>query len=304
MIQMLLPISPREKPYPDFPVDTATQIKLLTAIAMMAFVGRGPGDFPNDQAINYRKLSFASIRWLKTVGIPADRDFAPLGANYLFVFDGGRKFPDPASTSVIYSRILHCLVIETQLLVAIQYFHGMGLYMPGNSLSLWSQILSPEEFADTRMATLTQADLRELRGRVFFEYGVVMIRAQWDKLVRLACTIFGLRDRWNSVSDGLGDLQEKTAKAELNPFCRQHLNFFLEIATDRLKVQDQGGWLKPYRDNLLHFVGGHSAGVIPQAKSFETTSQLWEHVLDEHHWFREAFMSLMIVFLTIAVPAK
>ena len=54
----------------------------------------------------------------------------------------------------------------------------------------------------------------QLYGKMFLDYFVVMIRAQWDKLVSLGCFVFGLDTNWKSVSDGIESLKSVCKRIE------------------------------------------------------------------------------------------
>ena len=127
-----------------------------------------------------------------------------------------------------------------------------------------------------------------------------MIRAQWDKLARLSCMTFGLKTNWDSISDGLNILGKFVDDNDkLHPWCIMHFRFFIDIAKERVA---QDGWLKGFRDPLLHDVGQHSSGVAPHKKSIETTSEMWDKVCDEHNWLRERMMALLTSFISAKAP--
>ena len=283
---------------PSLSIDTATQAKLIAVTTAMMAVGRLPGDLPPakfDTPITYHKLSEKSLEWLEKCGIPARRAYAPLAANYAWMF--GTKDRLPVSEDLagrFFTRLIHCLLIETQITVAKQYYYGLGLYKQDMSISMLSQVLPPEVLHETMLNRLTQIEFDQLHGRIFLEYCAVMVRAQWDKLTRLSCLAFGLEWNWDSVSDGLKALKRKLAEQkEPHTWCSYHLKVFVDIAEERLA---EGGWLKGFRDPLIHDVGQHSAGVVPHKKSLETTSEMWDKVCEEHNWLREGMMAALAAF--------
>ncbi len=287
-------------PFPSSHVDPVLQVKLATAIRLMESVGRLPGDFPQsqfDRPINYRVLSDRTIRWLEKCQIPARRGFAPLASiAYIWVFGDGGRLPVPqVSAGRFWGRLIHLLTVETRIIIAKQYYHGLGFYQPGIPLSVLNEIL-PEGMAEAaRLTALPGIDLGQLHGLMFLDYTVIMIRAQWDKLMRLACMVFGVSHNWASISDGISALEQNLTETGLNPWCRDHAQFLLRIAEDRLSEK---GWLRPFRDSLLHDVGEHPEGVVPHRGSLETTSELWDKVCDEHDWIREAMMAALVSFIT------
>ena len=267
----------------------------------MASVGTLPGDLPVtefDRPITYRRLEEQSLEWLEECGIPARRNFAPLAASSYIELLGNRdRLPvSEQEAGRFFGRLIHCLLVETQILIAKQFYHGLGLHKHGVSPSMLAEVLPPETMQGMRLARLNVLDFDELHGRIFLEYCAVMIRAQWDKLTRLSCLVFGLDWNWNRISDGWKALEQRAArKEELHPWCRYHLKVFIEIAQSRLA---ETGWLKGFRDPLLHDVGPHSAGIVPHKESLETTSEMWDQVCDEHDWLREAMMAALVVFIS------
>lgn len=297
---VLFEFSVPRPPYPDIPLDPITQVKLATATRLMAFIGRGPGDVPVAQQIPYRKLRIQSLEWLEKAGIPARREFAPLAASdcYITLFGSEGRLPVSSDKAgQFFGLFVHCLAIESELLIAMQYYHGLGLATQSIPLSIWTGFLSPDDVEGMRLASINQINIRELRGRIFFEYCVVMIRAQWDKIIRLCCLVFDLNANWDSVSKGILALEKKLGDtgSSLHPFCHYHLDTFVGIAKERLS---EDGWLQSQRNALLHKVGQHSSGVLPQAKSVHSTTELWQKVRDEHNWLREAMMAALATFLT------
>jgi hypothetical protein len=312
---LLRDISIEHPPHPDLPVHPITQVKLVTVTHLMHIVGRAPGDFPLDRfnkAIRYRRLERQSLQWLEQCGIHAQRSYAPLAADdYIWLFGQKSRLPVPEDDAErFFSRLIHCLLIEIQILIAKQYFHGLGFYKKGSNLSRLDAVLRLSELAralpskvewEAGFNTANTVALDELHGKIFLEYFVVMIRAQWDKLVRLTNIVFGTRSDWDSIHDGLKALvQRRTNEENLNSWCRNHLQIFVEIAQDRLA---KDGWLKRFRDPFLHDVGQHSAGVIPHKKSTDTTSEMWDRACDEHDWLREAMMATLVAFASVRTPS-
>jgi hypothetical protein len=303
---MAVPISVIHPLHPKLQVDPAIQVKLVMVTKAMVAVGRSPGDLPVtkfDRPVRYRRLKERSLEWLERFGIPARRDFAPLAArDYIWLFGNGDRLPvSEKDAGRFFSRLIHCLLIETQILIAKQYYHGLSLYKQGVPLSMLSEALPSETIQGMQLASLNTIDLDQLHGMIFLEYCAVMIRAQWDKLTRLSCLVFGLKWNWGSISEGWRVLEKIANEEELHPWCRHHLQVFVKIAQDRLAGS---GWLKRFRDPLLHDVGQHSAGVVPHKKSLETTSEMWDKVCDEHDWLREAMMAALVVFLSAKAPVN
>jgi hypothetical protein len=293
------------KPNPKLLIESRTQQQLLTVVAIMALIGRAPKDFTYDhfeRPITFRKLSSESLDRLERLGIPARRDFAPLGSEYYADLFGDRALLPVSESEAgrFFSRLIDFLLIETQIIVAKQYYHGLDLYHPKeDSLLHIDELLSgklPLEFERIfRQANPAQVYLDQLHGRIFLEYCAVMIRAQWDKLTRLICSSLKLDDSWDSVSKGLRKIEANTTNQNnLDAKRLEHLQIFLDIAHQRLA---EDGWLKKFRDPLLHDVSQHSAGVLPRRNSLETTSEMWDRARDEHDWLRESVLAVFMFFL-------
>jgi hypothetical protein len=289
-------------------VDAITQIRITTVVAAMLAVGRLPGDFPPtkfDESITYHRLTGESLQWLHKCGIPACRAFAPLAAkDYSWLFGTSDRLPVPEEDAGrFFSRLIHCLLIETQLLIAKQYYHGLGLYKKDVSISVLSEVLPPEVKEGLLLRNLRRIEFDQLHGRIFLEYCAVMIRAQWDKLSRLVCLVLGLKWNWDTVSDGLRAIEQELGRESkpLHPWCSHHILIFLNIAKERLA---EDGWLKGFRDPLLHDVGQHSAGVVPHKKSLETTSEMWDRIREEHNWLREAMMAMLVSFTSMKAKVE
>ena len=300
-----------DKLQPNLAIANATQTKLMATVAIMDGIGKLPGDFPKekfDKPISYHKLPQEAIDWMKKYGFRV-QEFTPFvtyGYGNLFA-SKAYNFIDEKNIEKFFSHLIHCLLTETQIIIGRQYYHGLGLYRPRtpNLLDLIDKI--PTEFQDEIQAAfdtglLNQIAVDQLHGRIFLEYCVIMIRAQWDKLVSLSCLVFGLKQNWASIFDGLRALDSKISSLEgVHPACEAYLKVFLEIASERLA---EGSWLRIFRDSLLHRVGQHSLGVAPHRSSSMTTSELWDKVQEEHNWLREGMMAMLIAFIVKNVPAN
>jgi len=288
----------------DLGIGSHTQAKLQAIVGTLDNIGRWPGDFPRekfDQAITYRKLPPKAVDWLVKAGIPA-KSISPFATSaYRDWFARTNNYP--ISEEIIekfFSHLIHCLVVETQIIIAKQYYQGLDLYRPKlPSLLEAFPNIAPEFKAELQEAYDVGTDkntieFHELHGRIFLDYCVVMIRAQWDKLVSLNCLIFGLNQNWKSIFDGLNDLERHISTLDgLNPGCKAYFKIFSDIANERLA---EGAWLKTFRDSLMHGVGQHSLGVVPHRKSSYTTSEFWDKMCEEHNWLREAMMTMLVVF--------
>jgi hypothetical protein len=290
-------------------ISAATQTKIMTTVAIMDGIGKLPGDFSKekfDKPITYHKLPAEAIEWLKKYGFRAQEltPFVTYSYGGLFA-NKDHCIVDESITEKFFSHLIHCMLTETQIIIARQYYHGLGLYRPRtpNLLDMIEKI--PSEFQAEIQAALdtgllNQIAVDQLHGRIFLEYCVIMMRAQWDKLVSLSCLVFGLKQNWASIFDGLKALDSKISKLEgVHPACKAYLKIFLEIAGQRLA---EGSWLRIFRDSLLHGVGQHSLGVIPHKSSSMTTSELWDKVQEEHNWLREGMMAMLIAFAVKSVP--
>lgn len=295
---------------PNLVISNATQTKLMATVAIMDGIGKLPGDFPKekfDKPITYHKLPPEAVDWLKKYGFRAQEltPFVTYSYGSLFANKDYRLIAEK-NVEKFFSHFIHCLLTETQIIIGRQYYHGLGLYRPKtpNLLDFIDKI--PTEFRhdlQTALDTglLNQIAVDQLHGRIFLEYCVIMIRAQWDKLVSLSCLVFGLKQNWGSIFDGLKALESKVSKLEgVHPAFSAYLRVFLEIARERLA---EGSWLRVFRDSLLHGVGQHSLGVAPHKSSSMTTSELWDEVQEEHNWLREGMMAMLIAFLVKNVPA-
>jgi hypothetical protein len=298
-ISLSIAASPLQPPRPDAAIDEATQIKLQMIRALLSAIGTFPGDVKIDQTINYRKLSQTSQDFLRKLRIRPQSKFSSFAVDYLGLFDEGKVLPksDSKKANLFYNRLIHLLAVEAQLLLAWQYYEGLGFAERNIPLSLWQSILSPSEFQGIRLANTNNVELIELHGRMFLEYFVILVRAQWDKLIRLTCFVFDLADNWSTLSKGLTLLTNKIKDKNdpLPKMCRIHVEVIVKIAEAQTT---DGKWLKEFRDNLLHKVGRHSAGVLAQEHSILTTQELWNKARDEHQWLREAMMAALIAFRT------
>lgn len=287
-------------PFPDSNVDPVIQVKLAAITQLMAVLGQLPGDYPRakfDRPIRYRALSQASLDWLEHCGIAA-RGLVPLATRaYIPLFGTEESSPVPQqSVGRFWGRLIHWLTIETQVTIAKQFYHGLDLYQAYFPLAMLAEML-PDEAEGMQLASLPAIDFTQLHGMLFLEYCAVMIRAQWDKLIRLSCLPFGVSHNWRSISDGLAALGQKLDTAiDLHPWCLHHARTLLQLAKERTA---EDGWLKSFRDPLLHDVGEHPAGVIPHRRSLQTTSEMWDHVCDEHDWVREGMMATLAVMISI-----
>jgi len=294
-----------EYPKPDFDIGTHTQNKLASIVEMMDGIGKSSGDFPKekfDQAITFHKLPIEAIEWLEKAGIPARRTSPLSTLAYRDLFASEKYFPiEKEIIEKFFSHFIHCLLVETQIIIAKQYYQGLGLHQPKKPSILEAfPNIAPQFKAELKEAEemgmdLLTIEVDQLHGRIFLEYCTVMIRAQWDKLVSLSCLMFGLRQNWGSISDGLKALdQHINTSDKLDPGCKHYSKIFLDIANERLSEK---AWLKGFRDSLLHQVGQHSLGVAPQRTSSFTTSELWDKMCDEHNWLREAIMVILLAFV-------
>ncbi len=202
----------------------AIQINLMNAVTLMGLIGTMPnGDFAFDQSIHYRRLSARSLEWLQVAGVNVKGKYAPLTADYVLLFAGGERLPTPADSGKFFSALAECLLTETQILIAMQYFYGLGLYNPSGPQTLMNQVFaaqkevpieerlfSDENIKGIRLAQIPSVDLEQLHGRVFLEYCVVMLRAQWDKLVGLSRLVFGFPPSWadSVLGEGLKPLNQ------------------------------------------------------------------------------------------------
>ncbi|MBZ0300228.1 MAG: hypothetical protein K8J31_10820 [Anaerolineae bacterium] len=294
---MLFPVNPMQSHRPDMALDSATQAKIVMACNLMMAIGRGPGDMPVDQRIEYRFLPPQSIGFLtEKLKVAATREFAPFAADYASIFQGGKWLSGSKKAGRFYSHLIHIFVIEAQLVLTQQYYYGLELDQDRLPISALISHFSEEEIQGMRLGQLSKLDITDLHGRIFFEYLLVMIRAQWDKLIRLLCMAFEIKDNWSSIDDGIESL--KKPLQTLKDTERWHLDALIHVAEFRLNAEQ--GWLRPFRDSLLHKTGLHSEGIIAQSKSLETTAQLWKKAKDEHNWWREAVMTAIIVFALIA----
>ena len=295
-------------PYPDLPIDRATQVKLCTIDATMRAIGNTPGDFPVasfDHRVPYRKLSAESLNWLEKYGFSPRGESTPLAGNYAWLF-GHTSLIDEKSKALCLNAFVDILLVEVQLIITKQYFHRLGLYNPTPPLARLVPEYFPEvSFNSVQLGSLAEVDFTQLHGKIFLEYYAIMIRAQWDKLVRLTCTAFGIETNWDRISNGLKRLEKELGKgAELDPWCKCHLKCFLAITKARVIGQGEKPWLTEFRDSLLHQVGAHSIRVVPHEGSRETTSELWLKASDEHDWLREGTLALLVGLVTLKSPKK
>lgn len=282
-----------QPPHPEMALSAVTQVNLLMALTSVRAIGRIPGQLPIDQTIPFRKLYPQVIDWLeKKANIPVRQSFAPLAGDYTLLFEGGKRLPAFQNAQPFFNYLIHFFVVEAQILVAIQYFEGIGFTKQTFSPSWWSQFLIDEEVSELRLSQLNQLSLTELYGRVFLEYCILMLRAQWDKITRACCLALAVDHDWDSIGTALSSLN---AMNNLLPASKRCLDIFIDIAHERLT--QPSSWLKPMRDNLVHYVAKHSAGTVPHVKSTETTADLWRRFRDEHNWLREAALAAIAALL-------
>ncbi len=290
-------LMPFDKLQLNLSIDNGTQEKLMAVVAIMDGIGKLPGDFPKekfDHPIKYQKLPLEAVEWLEKVGFRA-RGITPLATySYRNLFASKDKcVVDEVTIEKFFSHFIHCLLVETQLIITRQYYHGLGFYSP--QIPVIDLSMLPAEIQEIfSKPQLNQIAVDQLHGRIYLDYFVMMTRAQWDKFVSLSCLVFGIKQNWDSIFDGMKALSQNIdGLGDLDPACKYYFKVFLEIANERLKTD---GWLRKYRDSLLHGVGQHSLGVAPHKKSLLTTSELWDKACEEHNWLREGIMALLIAF--------
>lgn len=282
---------------PDLMADKITQTMLATSVALMLEIGWGSLPITRfDEPITYQHLAGEIVEWLETCGVPA-RSYLPLASDqYARLFGTKGRLPvKEQNVGQFFGRWIHMLLIETQITLARQYYHGLDLYKQGITFSMLSEVLPTDEIQGMRLSRLGNTEIDQLHGRIFLEYCAVMIKAQWDKSVFLLDLVFGLKSNWDSVTKGLDAIERSSEARALNRWSEFSLRKYLEIARKQLAVD---GWLKSFRDPLLHKVGRHSAGVLPQKNSLDTTSEMWDRVREEHNALREALMALISVLIT------
>lgn len=281
---------------PNLVIDDITQKKLMSVVNIMDGIGKMPGDFPKekfDQPIAFHRLPADAIEWLGKNGFRANKTtpFATYSYRQLFA---SKEFcvVEEKIIEKFFSHLIHCLLVETQIILARQYYYGLGFYTKSSPIIDLSGKFPAEIIELFSQPQFNQIAIDQLHGKIFVDYLAVMIRAQWDKLISLCCLVFGLKQNWDTISDGIKALsQEVKSKNDFHPACKAYLKVFLITASERTKPES---WLKNYRDSLLHSVGQHSLGVAPHKKSIHTTSELWNSICDEHNWLREGMMALLI----------
>lgn len=282
-------------------IDTTIQAKLITANTAMMSVGRLFGDFPVNKfesAITYHYLRQESLTWLENCGVHVNRQFAPLAVdNYVRLFGTEETLPvKKGDLNLFFEFFIHCMLIEAQIILAKQYYHGLGLYQKDAADSILSPDL-PDKFPTSDLSNkLGEIEYDQFHGRIFLEYCAIMIRAQWDKLIRLQGLVFELKHNWDKISKGIKLVKAHLDKEKgLHPWSKYHSELFIRIAEERVS---EDGWLKHFRDPLLHNIGQHSSGVLPRKNSLETTSQMWDKVCDEHNALREGILCLLASFIS------
>lgn len=123
----MMTLIPEIQIHPELVADRFVQTKFATVVTAMMSVGRMPGDLPPsefDEAMHYHYLPEKSLEWLEERGIPVRRDFAPLGApNYAWLFGHpARLLVSEKDAGLFFSRFIHALLIETQIILAKQYY--------------------------------------------------------------------------------------------------------------------------------------------------------------------------------------
>jgi len=241
----------------------------------------------------FRVLEPKHIQFLERHGF---RPQAPRGifvGYYLRFFQGVRYLPRPDRGEAFYSHLIHCLLVDVEMLTVVHYFQGLGLARQKIPLSTYAEIYDGD-VNDLVLGQLGSIHFAEVYGRPFVDFMVIMLRAQWDKLTRLMDLAFGLKE-WSSISDGLLNLQRFASTS--SPDVRALIEIYVRVARERLDKTGKG-WLRPFRDSLLHKVGQHSVWLAPQRKSAENTTDFWNHCLDEYDYLREAFFIALIAIST------
>jgi len=271
----------------------------------MAVVSSHPNCVKVDQTIKFSLLQEQSLKWIEKAGFPIRRSFAPFHVDYVRLFGKKEFLYNQEKTGSFYGMLTHCLLLDVQLHIAAQYFHGMNLLSLRIPLSWFSNFfpgLSDVNPDERRLFDLNHITMNELYGRFFFEYTVIMVRAQWDKFIRLCCYFFGLRANWDSSDDGLNALiMLCRSNSSLHSLVSYHMEIFVAIAKQRLHAR---GWLQQVRNHLLHFEGRHSLGVLPQKKSVDTTTDLWNSARNELNHLHEAMAAMFIALLASRIRPK
>src|SRR5262249_14826142 len=109
-------------------IGSHTQAKLQAVVAIMEFIGKRDGDVPKekfDQPIKYNRLPAHVLVSLEKNGIPARRitPFATYTYRDWFARKGTALIPERIIEK-FFSHFIHCLLVETQILIARQYYQG------------------------------------------------------------------------------------------------------------------------------------------------------------------------------------
>lgn len=292
-------VSVNSPPYPEFIefLPAYTQIKLTMSVGLFVIAGSPPNQRPISQTITYTSLPMSIVTWLEKAGVPASRDYAPFASDWIRLFEGGRRLPTQKNRQKFFDHLIHVFLVEAQLLVNQRYYEELGFENQAIPLELPNEI-SPDEIKQKNIAYLNSPQLKELYARIFLEYHIIMLRAQWDKIARLACYALDVDTNFDSIDDGFKLLRKVS---DLPQSSKATLDIFLGIGQRQLeKDPAKGGWFRPFRDGLLHYTAKHSSGVQPQANSLESTFHLWERTKIEHNYFREALMALVASLLIAA----
>ena len=288
-------------PHPEYLeiIGAATQVKLSDVTALLMIVGQMPKDpTPIEIPIQtFNVLRPKDVTWLEHTGFYPKRPRGIFVRDYIHFFQGNKYLPNSnGNTKKIerfYGHLIHCLLIEAELVTVVHYFQGLGLAQQSIPMSMFASIYDGD-ISDLSLAQLGTVSFPEVYGRPFVDFMAIMLRAQWDKITRLLDIAFDLQE-WDSIGDGLTSLRDFSQNAGQES--RQLIALFTETGISRL--DQTNGWLRPFRDGLLHKTGRHSRGVAPQRKSAETTSDLWNLCLIEYDYLREAFfVALMAIVMT------
>lgn len=297
----VLDLSARQPLYPQFSIDPRTQAKLTMINALMYSIGNPPNDTPVDQTINYRYLSPTIVNWLIEGGIPASRSFAPFVANWLELFGGQQYLMSQKNTQLFYDHLIHWFHVEMQLVVNQQYYEKLGfadLQIPLTAMAEIFPELDIVDFVGEKLVdNITSPMVKEIYVRNFIDFHIIMVRAQWDKLILLASYELEEKPR-DKINQTIANLMKKLdGLSQLPPLSKYYFQVFLWLGQERLKSREEGGWLRHFRDGLVHKTGSHSSGIVPQKHSLLSANEIWHKAKEEHQFLREAFMVLMTALL-------
>jgi hypothetical protein len=277
-----------------------THSKMNSLNRLLTHIGHTPDDTAIlvDQSIKFQHLPESSIKILEEqLQIPAKRNYAPFAADYLMIFQEGNSFPNTnkAKSEKFFGWLIHILKVEAQLIASQAFFVALGFHNDRLTLTDLASVFPDEQMDGFKRAESHHLYLQDFYGKVFVDHNVVMIRAQWDKIITLCCVVFDKRQNWSSIDDGIKSLKADKL-LNLHEFCRFHLDIVLNIAETQLN--EENGWLRKYRDSLIHKVGEHPVGILPQKNSEETIAQIWRRIEIEHNCVREAIMAMILAFVT------